>query len=107
MWANGAREESLNFLKHFSESLSHDVMQETNGQTPRASVSKTKIAELSKLVARCFYKQGEWQSAMSGGVRDISLDEVHLTNTRGPFIETTPRHLARVLPCDLLRPWVV
>ncbi|KAF9054520.1 atypical PIKK FRAP protein kinase [Panaeolus papilionaceus] len=67
MWANGAREESLNFLKHFSESLSHDVMQETNGQTPRASVSKTKIAELSKLVARCFYKQGEWQSAMSGG----------------------------------------
>jgi FKBP12-rapamycin complex-associated protein len=39
-------------------------MQETNAQTQRPGVSKQKIAELSKLVARCFYKQGEWQAEL-------------------------------------------
>ncbi|PPQ67890.1 hypothetical protein CVT26_007090, partial [Gymnopilus dilepis] len=61
MWATGAKEESLTFLRQFSDSLARDVMQETNAQTQRPSVSKQKIQELSKLAARCFYKQGEWQ----------------------------------------------
>lgn len=64
MWANGSKEDSLNFLRQFSASLARDVMQETNAQTQRPSVSKQKIAELSKLVARCFYKQGEWQAEL-------------------------------------------
>ena len=65
MWATGAKEESLNFLRHFSTSLARDVMQETNAQTQRpGGVSKSKMAELSKLVARCYYKQGEWQVAL-------------------------------------------
>jgi FKBP12-rapamycin complex-associated protein len=64
MWANGSKEESLNFLCQFSASLARDVMQETNAQTQRPGVSRQKIAELSKLVARCFYKQGEWQAEL-------------------------------------------
>ncbi|KIM49486.1 hypothetical protein M413DRAFT_21701 [Hebeloma cylindrosporum] len=64
MWANGSKEDSLNFLRQFSASLARDVMQETNAQTQRPSVSKQKVAELSKLAARCFYKQGEWQAEL-------------------------------------------
>lgn len=61
MWAKGAKEDSLNFLRQFSGSLASDVIRETNAPTQRAGVSKQKIAELSKLVARCYLKQGEWQ----------------------------------------------
>ena len=49
MWATGAQEESLNFLRQFSASLARDVMQETNAQTQRSGVSKQKMQELSKL----------------------------------------------------------
>lgn len=63
MWASGAKDESLNFLRQFSNSLAQDVIRETNAQTQRPGVSKQKIAELSKLVARCYLKQGEWQVA--------------------------------------------
>ncbi|KAF8966334.1 atypical/PIKK/FRAP protein kinase [Flammula alnicola] len=61
MWATGAKDESLNFLRQFTGSLVRDVTNEINAQTQRPAVSKQKMAELSKLVARCFYKQGEWQ----------------------------------------------
>ena len=67
MWASGAKEESLNFLRQFSASLARDVMQETSAQTQRPSVSKSKMAELSKLVARCYFKQGEWQYELEDG----------------------------------------
>lgn len=65
MWAKGAKDhESLNFLRQFSASLARDVMQETNAYSQRPGVSKQKIAELSKLVARCYFKQGEWQQEL-------------------------------------------
>jgi len=73
MWANGSKEDSLNFLRQFSASLARDVMQETNAQTQRPSVSKQKIAELSKLVARCFYKQGEWQAELKDEWSSVCL----------------------------------
>jgi FKBP12-rapamycin complex-associated protein len=61
LWAKGSAEDSLNFLRQFSASLSADIARETSAQTQRPSVSKEKITELSKLVSRCFLKQGEWQ----------------------------------------------
>jgi len=64
MWASGAQDESLSFLRQFSASLAGDVLRETNVQTQRPGVTKQKIAELSKLVARCYFKQGEWQVAL-------------------------------------------
>jgi serine/threonine-protein kinase mTOR len=63
MWATGAKEKSLNFLRQFSARLAGDVVQETNEQTQRSSALT--LAELSKLVARCYYKQGEWQAALN------------------------------------------
>jgi FKBP12-rapamycin complex-associated protein len=73
MWATGAREESLSFLRQFSASLARDVMQETNAQTVRPGVSKSKMAELSKLVARCYYKQGEWQVSLKDDWSSVRL----------------------------------
>jgi len=61
MWAKGPEEDTLNFLRQFSASLAADVTRETNAPTQRPGVSKEKIAELSKLVARCYLKQGQWQ----------------------------------------------
>ncbi|KDQ61375.1 hypothetical protein JAAARDRAFT_66505 [Jaapia argillacea MUCL 33604] len=61
MWATGAREESLNFLRQFSASLSRDLQSESGDRTQRPGVSKQKLEELSRLLARCYFKQGEWQ----------------------------------------------
>lgn len=61
MWAKGATDDSLNFLREFTESLRRDISRETDARTQRPGVSKEKIAELSKLVSRCFLKQGQWQ----------------------------------------------
>jgi hypothetical protein len=61
MWATGAKEESLNFLRQFSSSLSTDLQAEA-GDAPSHSVAlKHKLSELSKLLARCYFKVGEWQ----------------------------------------------
>jgi len=61
MWATGAREESLTFLRQFSGSLARDLQSESNEHAQRTGVSKPKLAELSRLLARCYFKQGEWQ----------------------------------------------
>ena len=73
MWASGARGESLKFLKSFAASLAKDLHPEPDrGQ--RSNVSKQKFNELSKLLARCYFKQGQWQFEMEDnwGVVGIS-----------------------------------
>lgn len=75
MWATGLKDESLSFLKHFTLNLVRDVTNEMSAQSQRPSVSKQKMEELSKLVARCYYKQGEWQMELRddwGSVRCVS-----------------------------------
>ncbi|KAF9223956.1 phosphatidylinositol 3-kinase [Gyrodon lividus] len=61
MWANGSREESLNFLRQFSANLARDLQIETKEHSQRAGVTKHKLDELSRLLARCYFKQGQWQ----------------------------------------------
>jgi FKBP12-rapamycin complex-associated protein len=67
MWAQGSKEESLEFLRRFSEELSHDLGQEAGENSHQrfgTPISKQKLTELSKLLARCYYKQGEWQAQL-------------------------------------------
>lgn len=61
MWSNGAKEGSLQFLRQFSANLARDLQVESNEHVQRSGVPKQKLAELSKLLARCYFKQGEWQ----------------------------------------------
>lgn len=63
MWASGAQEDSLGFLVKFTTSLSKDLQPESVDPY-NASSTKHKFDDLSKLLARCFFKQGQWQVAM-------------------------------------------
>ncbi|TFY65865.1 hypothetical protein EVG20_g5221 [Dentipellis fragilis] len=74
MWADGAREESLTFLQQFTTSLSRDLQAETTERTQRPGVSRQKLDELSCLLARCYFKQGEWQMDLSDdwGSRNVN-----------------------------------
>ncbi|KAF8892145.1 phosphatidylinositol 3-kinase [Infundibulicybe gibba] len=76
MWATGAKEDSLKFIRHFSASLSRDLQSEPNDHTQRSGVSQQKLAELSKLLARCYFKQGDWQVALKDDWNARNIDEI-------------------------------
>lgn len=76
MWASGSKEESLTFLRSFATSLSRDLETETTQRGQRSGVSKQKLDELARLLARCYFKQGEWQMELSDNwatVRTVRL----------------------------------
>ncbi|KAF9647181.1 atypical/PIKK/FRAP protein kinase [Thelephora ganbajun] len=60
MWAQGERESSLNFLRQFANSLNSDVKTEPS----RTGVSRPKYDEISRLLARCYFKQGQWEAEL-------------------------------------------
>lgn len=62
LWANGQHEESLRYLFKFTSSLSRDLVPET--ERPSSSVNKSKLEDLSHLLARCYFKQGQWQVSL-------------------------------------------
>ncbi|KAJ7758626.1 phosphatidylinositol 3-kinase [Mycena metata] len=76
MWAQGAREGSLAELRQFTVSLAKDLQAEEQEHAQRAGLPKQRINELSKLLARCYFKQGEWRVALDenwyrNGLRDV------------------------------------
>lgn len=69
MWACGARAESLCYLRDFTMNLAEDlgmasVDKQDNLVLPDIRASP-RLAEFAKLLARCFFKLGEWQVAMN------------------------------------------
>lgn len=66
MWATGAREETLTFLREFTNKLSGDLGLHPDGDHAASAelAQSGKLTEFTKLLARCYYKLGEWQSAM-------------------------------------------
>lgn len=77
MWANGSREDSLSFLRQFSASLARDLQVETKENSQRPGVNKHKLDELSRLLARCYFKQGQWQVELKEDWGEVSLSCVH------------------------------
>lgn len=73
MWASGAHEESLHFLRQFSASLSKDLAAESSDHVQRPNVSKEKLTEISRLLARCYFKQGSWQAELKEDWGSVSL----------------------------------
>lgn len=88
MWASGSKEESLNFLRSFATNLSRDLEAETTQRGQRLSVSKQKLDELARLLARCYFKQGEWQMELSDSwatvreTRALILVSTHIRSQR-------------------------
>ena len=82
MWAQGEqesslKESSLNFLRQFATSLSSDVKTEPS----RTGVPRPKYDEISRLLARCYFKQGQWEAELDSewqsvsGLRDLHLED--------------------------------
>lgn len=69
MWATGNQQEALKHLIAFTSSMSHDlnlhhddiIAQPLPSERPGAT---PEIEQYTKLLARCFLKQGEWQVAL-------------------------------------------
>lgn len=66
MWARGESEKSLAWLKTFSQRLAEDLGLDLHNPTDRVQEVRgmPKMSEYISLLARCYLKQGEWQSAM-------------------------------------------
>ena len=64
MWANNAKDTSLEFLQGFAKDLARDLVMEKEERHSRPAVSKQKLDEMSRLLARCYFKLGQWQSEL-------------------------------------------
>lgn len=82
MWATGAREETLTFLREFTNKLSGDLGLHPDGDHAASSelAQSGKLTEFTKLLARCYYKLGEWQSAMQDDWGSVSAS-LHLVSS--------------------------
>ncbi|KAG6845015.1 hypothetical protein H0H87_001536 [Tephrocybe sp. NHM501043] len=79
MWANDAKEDSLGFLRQFAASLSRDLAVETGDNPLHVDVPKKKLSELAKLLARCYFKTGQWQVELAddwGGVSGRNVEDI-------------------------------
>ncbi|KAI0741336.1 atypical/PIKK/FRAP protein kinase [Daedaleopsis nitida] len=61
-WAKGEKETTLSYLRDFSAKLARDIQSGTSARAE--SVANSKLEELSHLLARCYFKLGEWQFAV-------------------------------------------
>lgn len=78
MWTQGDRESSLNFLRQFATSLSSDVKTEPS----RSGVPRPKYDEISRLLARCYFKQGQWEAELDSEWQSVStLRSLHLKSS--------------------------
>ncbi|KAJ7171409.1 phosphatidylinositol 3-kinase [Mycena filopes] len=59
MWAQGARAETFAELRRFTSTLAQDLETAEYDHTQPGPPPR-QITELSKLLARCYFKQGEW-----------------------------------------------
>ncbi|CCF56244.1 hypothetical protein KAFR_0A08100 [Kazachstania africana CBS 2517] len=69
LWASGANEEALRYLIGFTSRMVHDLGLDPNNMIAQsviqnATVSPSFFEEYTKLLARCFLKQGEWRIAL-------------------------------------------
>ncbi|KAF7308485.1 Serine/threonine-protein kinase TOR [Mycena chlorophos] len=67
MWVAGPKDEAMNALQGFTTDLLNDLKAEDKATDtdPRIVVAKQpRITTVSKLLARCYYKLGEWQAQL-------------------------------------------
>ena len=96
-WAAGFHVESLDYLQKFTASLRRDLDSEPQENLVNPT-AKQKIDELTHLLARCCYKQGEWQMAVKQEWNSVSISHhaVHFARTQLHIRETSKRFYARM-----------
>ena len=73
LWSSKRHDESLKFLLRFTHGLAKDVVPEVDLSIPG---NKQKLDELSRLLARCYFKQGQWQVALHKDWDTVSLQPI-------------------------------
>ncbi|KAF9147911.1 phosphatidylinositol kinase- protein kinase tor1, partial [Linnemannia schmuckeri] len=80
MWATGIREQTLECLRLFTDRLASDLglgATGTNGTALTAArQSEGSDEDFSRLLARCYLKQGEWQFALQDGWTHDSIEHI-------------------------------
>lgn len=78
IWATGAREESLNYLRTFCANLERGLQNGVSAQLPDPVRHKPdqKLDEISRLLARCYLKLGEWQVALRDDWGSVSVSAI-------------------------------
>jgi FKBP12-rapamycin complex-associated protein len=90
MWANDAQEDSLLFLRQFTATIADDLEAEARRETdPRSGVSQPRVTHLSKLLARCYFKLGEWESQLRPDWASVSLLILEASQTHGRYSSST------------------
>ncbi|CDK26792.1 unnamed protein product [Kuraishia capsulata CBS 1993] len=74
MWAKGQKREALNHLVDFTSKLSHDLGLNENESITQplptdAPGAPDHVEKYTKLLARCYLKQGEWKVALNNNWR--------------------------------------
>ncbi|GAA93365.1 uncharacterized protein L969DRAFT_91224 [Mixia osmundae IAM 14324] len=66
MWASGAREETLAYLRDFTARLSQDLGLQGSGDRRAQTelLMSDSLQDYTHLLARCYYKLGEWQMTL-------------------------------------------
>lgn len=65
MWEKGGKkEESLQFVRQFAINLANDIEHESSENGPLSTVSETRLEDRTRLLARCYLKQGQWQKEL-------------------------------------------
>jgi serine/threonine-protein kinase mTOR len=66
MWAAGPRLETLEYLHTFAVSMGKDLQEASERSSrPGGPEPKTPTEDLSRLLARCYFKLGEWQMELN------------------------------------------
>jgi FKBP12-rapamycin complex-associated protein len=77
MWATGVREQTLDSLRQFTERLASDLglgtVEDVGIAMTGANQLNGSVIDYSRLLARCYLKQGEWQFALQDGWTHVSI----------------------------------
>ncbi|KAF9162608.1 phosphatidylinositol kinase- protein kinase tor1 [Actinomortierella ambigua] len=80
MWATGVREHTLTCLRQFTERLASDLglgtVDDVGIAMTGANQQNGDVLHYSRLLARCYLKQGEWQYALQDGWTHDSIEDI-------------------------------
>ncbi|KDQ22311.1 hypothetical protein PLEOSDRAFT_1051426 [Pleurotus ostreatus PC15] len=77
MWEKGGKkEESLQFVRQFAINLAKDIEHESSENGPLSTASETRLEDRTRLLARCYLKQGQWQKELKEDWDQRNIDDI-------------------------------
>ncbi|KAJ3878338.1 phosphatidylinositol 3-kinase [Lentinula edodes] len=83
LWATGLQQESFKYLQEFSNKVSNDMLE---NEHQRSSAMRQRGDQLSRLLARCYFKLGDWQVQLNN---NWSSDPHLVNNILGCYVHAT------------------